>query len=50
MKKLYVVGIGPGNSDMMTEQAKNALADSDILCGYTVYIDLVRESYPEKQV
>lgn len=50
MKKLYVVGLGPGNPEFMTERARQALADSDVLCGYTVYIDLVRGLYPDKEV
>lgn len=47
--KLYVVGLGPGDSSMMTEQARNALADADVLCGYTVYVELVRPLFPEKE-
>ncbi len=49
MSKLYVVGIGPGNYDNMTVRADNALKDSDVIIGYTVYIDLVRDRYPEKE-
>ena len=50
MKKLYVVGIGPGSPEYMTEQAKTALRSADLLCGYTVYIDLVRPLFPDKEV
>ncbi len=42
MKLLYVVGIGPGSEDFLTAEAKNALEDSEVICGYTVYIDLIR--------
>ena len=31
-------------------QAQTALQAADVLCGYTVYIDLVRPLYPEKEV
>ena len=50
MNKVYVVGIGPGGAEYMTEQARAALDRSDVLCGYTVYVELVRELYPEKQI
>lgn len=49
MNKVYVVGIGPGEAARMTQQARTAMADADVLCGYTVYIDLVRELFPDKQ-
>lgn len=49
MKKLYVVGIGPGDFSQMTGQALAAMNAADVLCGYTVYIDLVRELFPEKE-
>lgn len=48
MKKLYVVGIGPGDCSLMTGQAHAAVEDADVLCGYTVYIDLVRDCFPGK--
>ena len=47
---LYVVGIGPGDAGQMTPQADAAIRDSRMLAGYTVYVDLVRERYPEKEV
>lgn len=50
MKRLYVVGLGPGGREYMTGQAKAALEDAELLCGYTVYIDLIREDYPDKEV
>jgi precorrin-3B C17-methyltransferase len=50
MKKLYVVGLGPGQASQMTAQARAALEDADVLCGYTVYTDLVAPLYPDKPV
>lgn len=47
---VYVVGLGPGNPQFLTAQAKTALENADVLCGYTVYIDLIRSFYPEKEV
>lgn len=47
---VYVVGLGPGDPQFLTAQAKTALENADALCGYTVYIDLIRSFYPEKEV
>lgn len=49
MNKLFLVGIGPGSADGMTQAAKTALEQSEVLCGYTVYLDLVRQQYPDKE-
>ena len=49
MSKLYVVGIGPGNYENMTVRADRALVECDTIIGYHVYVDLVREHYPEKE-
>ncbi|MBE5986818.1 MAG: precorrin-3B C(17)-methyltransferase [Paenibacillaceae bacterium] len=48
--KLYVIGIGPGSYEDMTIRAVNALNDSEIIVGYTVYVDLLREHFPEKEM
>lgn len=49
MGKLYVIGIGPGDQVHLTPEAKAALDAADVLCGYTVYVDLVQPQYPEKE-
>ena len=49
MNKVYVVGLGPGGAEFMTAAAQAALERSDVLCGYTVYVDLVAPLYPEKE-
>lgn len=49
MSKIYVVGIGPGSYDQMTIRAAEVLKDSDVIIGYTVYVDLVREHFPGKE-
>lgn len=46
---LYVIGLGPGDASMLTGQARAALAASDVLCGYTVYVELVKPLFPEKE-
>ena len=48
--ELYVVGLGPGDPALMTGQARAALEKAEVLCGYTVYVDLVRDLYPDKEV
>ena len=50
MSKLYVVGIGPGKFEGMTYEAVRALEDSDVIVGYTVYVDLVKTQFPEKTI
>ena len=47
--KVYIVGIGPGRAEDMTFRAENALKESDAIAGYTVYCDLVRDRYGEKE-
>ena len=48
MSKLYVVGIGPGKFEGMTHEAAQALDESDVIVGYTVYVDLVKAHFPNK--
>lgn len=49
MSKIYVVGIGPGSYGQMTIDAAEALKDSDVIIGYTVYVDLVKEHFAGKE-
>ena len=49
MNNVYVVGIGPGGEEYMTRQAIAAMERADVLCGYTVYIDLVKPLFPGKE-
>lgn len=46
---VQVVGIGPGNDENMTIRADRALREADVIIGYSVYINLVKERYPEKK-
>lgn len=48
MNKLYVVGIGPGEFEQMTRKAVKVLRDCEIIVGYTVYIDLIKEHFSDK--
>jgi precorrin-3B C17-methyltransferase len=38
---IYVVGIGPGSEAMMTQAAKDAIQNSDVIVGYKTYIKLI---------
>ena len=49
MNVLYVVGLGPGGSRGMTWEARAALEQAEVLCGYTVYLDLIRGEFPDKE-
>lgn len=49
MNVLYVVGLGPGGSRWMTWEARAALEQAEVLCGYTVYLDLIRVEFPDKE-
>ena len=49
MAKLYVVGIGPGNYENLTIRAQQVLEQCDVIIGYHVYVDLVKNWYPEKE-
>ena len=48
MNTLYVVGIGPGKPEYFTGEAMTALEAAEAVFGYTVYVDLVRSLFPDK--
>lgn len=48
MKRIDVVGFGPGGYEYMTIQAIAAMKAADIIVGYTTYIDLLRGIFPDK--
>ena len=49
MKALYLVGLGPGEEKQMTGAAAEALEQADVLCGYTAYVNLIKDRYPGKE-
>ncbi len=49
MGQIYVVGIGPGAYEEMTIRGANVLSQCDVIAGYTVYVELVRKHFPEKE-
>ena len=46
--KLYIVGTGAGNAGGMTLDARSAIQASDIVVGYTLYVELLRSIFPDK--
>ena len=49
MKKLTVVGLGPGAGKDLTGRARDALKEAELIVGYTAYIDLIRDFFPSKE-
>ena len=49
MNKVYVVGMGPGAYEEMTVRAVKTLEACEVIVGYTVYVDLLREHFPGKE-
>lgn len=47
--RIYIVGMGPGSREQMTDEAIKALCASDVIVGYTVYVELLRDQFPEKE-
>lgn len=50
MNKLYVIGLGPGGAYGMTAAARAALEEAEVICGYTVYLDLIAPLTPGKEL
>ena len=50
MKKIYVVGLGPGGIDQMTPRALEAIKNSDVITGYDYYIDLIKDIIEDKEI
>ena len=48
--KVSVVGLGPGGGADLTGRAREALERCELLVGYTAYIDLVKDEFPDKEV
>lgn len=41
--------MGPGAADAMSVKADRTLQECDTIIGYTVYVNLLKETYPEKE-
>ncbi len=49
MGKLYVVGFGPGGYAHMTAKAIDVIEKADIITGYTTYVEMLKEFFPDKK-
>ena len=49
MAELYVIGMGPGDAQSLTGAARSALDRSELICGYTLYVELLKPLYPDKE-
>ena len=50
MKKLYVIGLGPGETDSITQRAKNAIEESGVIVGYDLYVKQIASLTEGKRV
>jgi len=50
MGKVYVVGVGPGSPDYVTERARQVIASSDIVIGYKHSLDAIKNMLDGKDV
>ncbi len=48
--EIKVVGIGPGGADFLTPQAKRAIEESQVVVGYTLYVELVADLTEGKKI
>ena len=48
--KISVIGMGPGREEMMTQEAIQALENSDVIIGYTVYLELLGQHFSGKEM
>ena len=49
MKQIYIIGIGPGKYEGMTLEAIKKIEECEIIIGYTVYTDLIKDIWPDKE-
>lgn len=50
MGKLYVIGIGPGGIEHMSLKAQKAIQESNVIVGYTKYIEMIKPLIENKEV
>ena len=48
--KIYSVGIGPGSTDLITPQAREAFKKAQVIVAYTPYLDYVAEMIDGKEI
>ncbi len=47
---LTVVGLGPGAGRDLTGRAYDAIQGAELVVGYTTYIDMIREAFPDHEM
>ena len=48
--KLFLVGIGPGDSGQMTFKAREVLISSDVVVGYKTYVEQIKQFLSQKEI
>ncbi|SFJ21936.1 precorrin-3B C(17)-methyltransferase [Thermoflavimicrobium dichotomicum] len=48
--KLLIIGFGPGSFEHMTERARQAIQESDVIVGYNTYVDIIRHLLTEQEI
>ncbi|GIO04186.1 hypothetical protein J31TS6_02140 [Brevibacillus reuszeri] len=48
--KLFVIGFGPGSFEHITKRAREAIQESDVIIGYSTYVDLIRGLLTDQEV
>lgn len=48
--KLLVIGLGPGSSEHITERARRAIEESEVIIGYNTYVDLIRDLLTDQEI
>ena len=48
--KIYAVGLGPGDPDYLAPKAREAIRTSDVVAGYTAYVELISDLACDKAI
>jgi len=48
--KLLVIGFGPGSVEHMTKRAREAIQESDVVIGYTTYVELIKGQLTRQEI
>lgn len=48
--RIYIVGMGPGREELMTQEAFHILEEAEVIVGYTLYLRLLGERFAEKEL
>ncbi len=49
MKRIDVIGFGPGNYEYMTIEAVQAIKAADVIIGYSTYVELLKKNFCRKR-